>query len=824
MNWRKLILLILVIINFSIAFSLNDNESNQKEFLPLQQSVATSDNMMSIQMNPAFVGITNFNGFGWMHYSKDEKFKNHYKFLVNLKNLDYTYEKKENKVSKHNITIGSEFKNAPNFLQNMYMGSTYSWENSKITEPSYKTGLLYRPSNYSSFGIVSEKSYKETQNYIIGAGFRPFALSDFINPYRLDLSVDLSYNGFYAKEKQWNKPIFGISTEVINGLKIKGTYNMEDKGVQILFSTISLKSESGSIRYMRQKNQDYVSKSYGIDYILFTNKCFKDPLCKSPKKWYQVDTGKRLVTYKAPEFTIGPIKIFSDDVISIEELTEQIIKAKDDDTVQGLLFINKHFTSSLAIKQELISAIKEYKKTGKKVVFYYDNISNSEYVFASSIADKIYLNPNGSVDLKGISINSPYLKELLDKIGISVYNFRSHPTKTAGNTFSECSMTPEEKQSNESLISNLFNQTCKMIEEGRKDKLKLPIKQLIDEGPYLIAQEAYTVGLVDSLFYEDQLENVLKKDFGFKKTTKKVSENQDLNWYHNKKEKVAVVYTQGFITESDGEYGKVTAERKTVNLIRKARKDKSIKGIILRVDSNGGSAKASDIINHEIELARKENFKPVVVSMSGSAASGGYYISMNADKIFAQSGTLTGSIGVINITFTAENLFKKLAINWSLIKKGDNADFGSITRPINDLEKNKIAKSVENTYHQFVTKVAKGRKMSYDSVDQISQGKVWTGEQAKEIGLIDEIGGLTEAKLAMKDLLETDSDIDLINYYKEHSSHLTDFSIDAQPSRVSSKLSVELIDIFFKSYEKWLLLNLDSPLLIPEYDLDEFNH
>ncbi len=319
--------------------------------------------------------------------------------------------------------------------------------------------------------------------------------------------------------------------------------------------------------------------------------------------------------------------------------------------------------------------------------------------------------------------------------------------------FSESEMTASEREVYESILESIYQQMISQIESGRADKILKPVPRIIDEGPYFIAQSAFDLGLVDELIYEDELSAKLKEDFSFSRRNSELADYRSYDWSQPKESHIAVIYASGNIVMGKGKSGQKIAHDSTVKLIRKARKDNRYKGIILRVDSGGGSAQASDIILRELELAQTENNMPVVVSMAGVAASGGYYIAAKADRIIANPSTLTGSIGVIGLAFTATGAFDKIKMNWSTVKKGERADMGSLSRLWTEDEKAIMTSFIEYTYEDFVGKVAAGRKnLSVEDVHKIAQGRVWTGEQAKANGLIDELGGLETAAQHMREL------------------------------------------------------------------------
>jgi len=456
-------------------------------------------------------------------------------------------------------------------------------------------------------------------------------------------------------------------------------------------------------------------------------------------------------------------------------------KLKKDDNVQGLVFKSSNFTARFAQREELKEAFKDFKSSGKKIVFYYEGITGANYAFAASIADEIYLNPIGSIDLKGISATMPYFKDLLDTLGVDIVNLRSHDYKTAGNSLSEAHMTAAERETYEALLNDIYDEMVTMIKEGRGDKLKKPIKQLIDDGPYWDAELAQSLGLIDGVIFEDELEDLIKEKYSADKIVRKYNnEIATTKWSKPRKDKIALIYAIGNIHSGEGLPGKSIGSVTTAKAIKQAREDKSVKGIIIRVDSGGGSALASDVIGREVELCKDgENAKPVIVSMSGVAASGGYYIAAKADEIIAQPTTITGSIGVIGVFPIFERLYDKIHINWDTVKKGKHADLYATHRMPTEEEKEIATEAIHHFYDRFISVVAEGRNMDKEEVHKIAQGRVWTGKQAFKRGLVDALGGMELAVAEMKKMAKLKHEVKLVEFEGDDEDVQLKFGFDA---------------------------------------------
>jgi protease-4 len=810
---KQNILLMLALFLFSTSLCLGQSFSDN--LLP-DQSVATIDNMLSPVINPAALGFGNSEGFGFMQLWDNKKWQDRYWIFANTEGLSYIYEKTDDRVNTHTIVTGSEL-TGPYILPNLYGGTAYKWTNNHVKKGGFRSGVMYRPYDYTSFGFSWDNAYRESPVYQFGIGYRPFAQFPALKEHRLELSVDFDYSknpdGLY---EIW-QPLIGVNTELMDGVKLGGSYNLENESAMLNFSLSHKNAQVGALSHSKDNN------NYGMGYVFLSDNAFLPIAGMKTRQWYTLPIKQQVVTYRASKYSFGPFSVFDDRQTSIESVLAKIKDAAKDPNVSGIVFINKNFAASMALKQEIITEIKLFKATGKKVVFYYDNIGNSDYIFAASIADKIYLNPQGSIDLKGIAINSPYIKDALGKLGIEVMNFRSHPYKTAGNMFSESEMTAQERAEYEQILNSLYAQMCNMIQEGRGKKLSKSVTDVIDSGPYYLAEDALKAGLVDELVYQTQFSERLKKDFKFSGTTAELQDYQTYSWSHNKKTKVAIIYAQGNIVMGKGAVGQKIAQETTVDIIRKARKNDEYKGIILRIDSGGGSAQASGIIHKELELAKTENKKKIVVSMSGVAGSGGYYIACNADYILADPATITGSIGVIGLTFDAERMFKKLYVNWSTVKKGKRSDFGSITRKWTDDEKDIMQKLIAASYQEFVQKVASGRKKGYAEIDSIAMGKIWTGEQALQNGLIDELGGLKEAAVKMKELIKIKGDVELVNVCADKKTLDLTVDMGSLASLFPVVGALKSFEEYVQVYEKWREYGSENTLYVSPLDLEQIS-
>lgn len=442
--------------------------------------------------------------------------------------------------------------------------------------------------------------------------------------------------------------------------------------------------------------------------------------------------------------------------LSMYDIWMNIQKAKVDHRIKSLVLRLGYIQCDWAKVAEIREAILDFRKSGKTAYAYIDEAPDldKEYYLATA-CDRIILHPLGWMGINGIGGYVPFLKKTLDKLGIEAEIEHVEEYKTAYNMFTEKGFTPAHKEMIESIYGDIFSHYVKELAEAR-GKSEKEIRELIDHGFYQ-GDQAMEAGLVDDLLYDDEFENLLR-DKGMK--LYRISHQQYIKIKPtslglNKGKKIALIYGMGAIHSGEGIYQSMGGST-VARLIRRARMDKSITAVIFRVDSPGGSAVASDVIWREVFLTQKE--KPFIVSMSDMAGSGGYWISMAADKIIAQPQTLTGSIGVIFGKFNIVNLSKKLGITSESIVYGKRSDVFSPFRRFTPEERKAIKKETLWIYDRFLTKVAEGRNMNKDDVDKIGKGRVWTGSRAKELGLVDEIGGLSRAIELAKELADIPDD------------------------------------------------------------------
>ncbi len=446
--------------------------------------------------------------------------------------------------------------------------------------------------------------------------------------------------------------------------------------------------------------------------------------------------------------------------VGVQDLIRLINIAKDDKGIKGIVIDPKVSTISYSSVGNVRKALEEFKASGKFIYAYADYMSQKNYYLAS-VADSVFINPNGGISLEGMGMTNVYLKNLLDKLEIEPEIFYVGNFKSATEPLRRTDMSEEDRLQRKNYLNTLFSVMVDDI-AGSRNLDAREVRKVSDNYELRDANDALNKGFVDGLIYYSDFNDILKERLGLKGKDKFSPYN--IQSYYNKNktklissgsDEIAVIYAEGSIEDGDNKPGAITNDQ-YVKLLRKLQSDDKIKGVILRVDSPGGSAMVSDNIWYEIEKLKAAG-KKVVVSMGTYAASGGYYISCNADYIFAEPTTLTGSIGVFGVMMNTSKFFNnKLGITFDTVQTGKftNSFSGFVNK--DEEVKEIIQKSVDEIYEQFIGRVATGRSMDIEKVKEIAQGHIYSGVDALEIGLVDELGDLYNAVDKMAELLGTD--------------------------------------------------------------------
>jgi protease IV len=475
---------------------------------------------------------------------------------------------------------------------------------------------------------------------------------------------------------------------------------------------------------------------------------------------------------------------------TLRQTLDTIRKAKMDSRVKTLVFTPQAAGALWAQLQEVRGALQDFRAAGKPLTAYLEYGGAQEYYLASA-ADRIIMMPAGQLDVSGLATYELFFRGTLDKIGVYPDLLHIGDYKTASNNFTEKTFTPAHKEMYQSLNKDWYDEVVRAIAAGRK-KPEADIRRILEQGPYL-PESARAAGLVDALGYEDQIDDqppvagTRRFDNELYQRVPRSAQARVPN------ARIAVLYAVGTIASGrssfDGPGGNVVGSETFAQWLRKVRVDASVRAVVLRVDSPGGSAIASEVIWRELMLTR--DVKPVIVSMGDVAASGGYYIAVPAHAIVAQPGTITGSIGVVTGKFVVKGALDKIGVGAESVADGHMAEIYSPFRAFTPEERKRVEEQMQSTYELFLSRVSEGRKKGRAQIDAVAQGRVWTGHQARGLGLVDELGGLDRAIQLAKERARLDltKEVDLLIYPPRRSF----YEIVANPFGASVSTGLELL-------------------------------
>ncbi|MCU7615216.1 signal peptide peptidase SppA [Chryseobacterium sp. GMJ5] len=430
--------------------------------------------------------------------------------------------------------------------------------------------------------------------------------------------------------------------------------------------------------------------------------------------------------------------------VLIYDVIEAVKKAKTDDNIKGISIEIDNLNAGITQIDDLRSAIEDFKKSGKFVYAYGNVVSQSSY-YLGSVADQYYLNPSGGIELKGLSTEVTFFKDFAEKYGIGIEVIRHGKFKSAVEPFLRNDISPENKEQLSTLLNDIWENTSSKIAASRKMNTS-QFKTIVDSLYGMIPDQSLKYKLADKLIQKSEYDQLIKAKLNLKEEDKltKISLSKYMDSFKDKDrsdEKVAVLYASGSINNGD-EYNDIYSQ-KYIDYIKELQDDKKIKAVVLRINSPGGSANASDEILFELQQLKKK--KPLIISFGDYAASGGYYIAMAADKIYSEPNTLTGSIGVFGVLPYFKDLANKNGVRSDIVSTNANSAFYSSLNGVTPYGVSLMTRSVEGTYKRFVYFVTQNRKKTFEQIDNIGGGRVWSGTRAKEIGLVDELGSLHDA-------------------------------------------------------------------------------
>ena len=505
----------------------------------------------------------------------------------------------------------------------------------------------------------------------------------------------------------------------------------------------------------------------------------------------------------------------------LDNLRRAIRSAAESDKISGIYLQSGTVFGGMALLQELRNELEEFKKNSGKFIISYSPIYSEGGYYLSSVADEIFIHPVGGMDFSGMASQGIYLKGLFDKLEIEPEVFVVGEYKSAVETFTRTSRSAEDREQTLDFLGDLHRQSIQAVADSRG----MEFERVMEINNQLLAmrvEDTIELGLMDEIRYGDEvrarlmeLVNVEDEDDLNFITASNLNKSGEATSEGRSRDRVAVIYASGEIgsTASSGIY-----DRRLVREIRRARDNDNVKAVVLRVDSPGGGVLASDQIRRELELLKEE--KPLIASMGNVAASGGYWISLPADTIMAQSNTITGSIGIFGLFFNVEGLLtNQLGIETDVVSTGEFSDFPNPTRRMTDIERRMFQDAIEEGYDLFISRVAEGRNMSEEEVRLVAEGRVYSGDRALELGLVDVIGGLNEAVLLAAQLAEIEDDFRIIAYPEQRSFFENLLESMGSGARAQRRIQTEL-GPFYPVYEQLQqVLRMEGAMARMPYDI-----
>lgn len=680
-----------------------------RTYLP-PNSVAMSDDALATFFNPAGLGTNSALNLYYLHTYHTDMAGDDALFVSAPGTgfgMEFITTPNEIDLARYTVSAGHHFGRA------FYFGTNYSWINSdnKLYDKfkSLSVGLLYRRRFFSIGAIGRDLNRPKLLNHTFG---RTYDIGLALRPgtSRTTLSIDL-------QKTQGISDIdlsYAVEIRPVRELILRGTYN-SDSSYDLRFGINFGNFGIGNANYF----DDERNVKNGVAYLHYSAASLTKPIQRK--------------------------RIFLD--LGMDQLDTTLRIAKWDKDIAGVLIRINGSGYGMGKFQEIRDAITEFKDSGRFVICYITDCSTGDYIVASA-CDAILMHPSAEIRLIGLRSERSFYKGALDKLGIQAHLEHIGEYKAASEAFTRDGMSDHHRENQISILDDLYDQLSSEIANARGETPDA-VKELIDQGPFT-AKQAIESKIVDELLYEEKLTDLATQIAGSKVKLVGIAEYANsglssLNW-KIPNPKIAIIEAKGMMVTgesfNDPFTGTTVMGANTIaRAIQRTREDESIKAVVLRIDSGGGLVIAADIIWHE--LVRLTKVKPLVVSMADVAASGGYYIAAPADIIIAEPGTITGSIGVIGGKYSFKGLYNKLGINKEIISRGAHADFYSDYSDYPPEEQKIILKQINEIYDDFITKVALGRsKLSKEDVDNVARGRVWTGRQAKENGLVDELGGL----------------------------------------------------------------------------------
>jgi protease-4 len=726
--------------------------------LPLW-TAATADDPTAIWINPAILGTQKAGGLAYLHTYDDSTFSGDDAFSIVLGNLAFgaelydlrhTTTGPEGRAVSIQSTKRYTLASGSRIARNLYVGTSCAWlssENADIDRgESWSAGALYRPHKKVSIGFLARDLNSPAY---FGTEFKPiFETSLGIRPLDERLTVFANWTaradklkGGLPEEQPASFIAYGLEYAALDGLTLRlGADEDKNLSASILFSIAN--ATLGTLFTRDPGDGEDDQRSYGAA-LLTTGPWWHESVLFPLNNYIEIDLSGE-IGETSPPFSIlgggGPRYILRDLLAKIEH-------AGNSRDIRAILLRCGSVGGSFAAFDELRQAILDFRESGKTVVAYVENPGNGVYYLATA-CDYIVLQPNGYVGLVGLKSEGMFLKGTLEKLGMKAYYARVGKYKAAVELLTEDEYTEPSKEALNALLDDVFDKMIDDIAAGRDWSVE-EVRAKIDRGPF-IPSDALREGLVDTLAYWDEVPDILNRVAGgslSKIGYRQFSKRRPVERRWDEAPVIGIVYGVGGITHGanrrDMWMGEVMGSETIMQALKAMREDDGVDAVVFRVDSPGGMMTASDKIRREVKLTAAK--KPVIVSMGGAAASGGYHISCDGTMILADEATVTGSIGVFNLWLHTRGFFEKLGVNKDIFLRGERADIFPTWREVTDEDLDLTQYYVDKFYEKFVRDVAEGRAMSVDEVNAIAQGRVWSGKRAQEIGLVDRIGGLSEA-------------------------------------------------------------------------------
>lgn len=797
----KMKLFVLLFISVSLLA-----QSSIEPSLP-PTSVAVTDNALAIFSNPAALGYRSGFQFFTLFPFKENEFTGEFGSYFRIGNLGFSgewLESPEDFYQKWQLAVGIPVWKWAN------IGGTRRWFGTVEYRSEYDFGIIARPFPSLSVGSVIKNiggANEFPRLGQFGIGLRPFGE-------RFTIAADISQN-LTDMDEVLSKRLY-IDIEPILGVNLSVLYFTDEQDFRLGLNVNMRSFGYGFTQHNGSENEEIGGSLFFHKSSLLYHTIFKK-------------RGELVLKMKlSGTITEEPTPFFRGKFNSLKGLIDALDEIGQRPDVKAILIELGAFGAGFTKLTEIRNAILKLREKGKKVFCYTESLGNGTY-FLASACDKIFLNPAGTVWIAGTRATSIFFKRLFDKVGIKAEFEYIGAYKSAREPFTRDSMSDADREQTNVLLDDFFSVYVEAISKSRGMNIN-EVKDLINTGIHT-APQALKNGLVDDLIYEDEIDAKLEKILGkkpiiksFKKEYKRGPYQTAWQYPSQSKNKIALIYAVGGITSGKSSRGfamQVMGSQTIAKAIKEAREDKSVKAIVFRIDSPGGSALASDVIWREVLLTTTgKDKKPFIVSMSDVAASGGYYIACAADTIVALPTTITGSIGVLGGKLVFSGLLDKIGINTEIIERGDFASALSSLRSFTDEERKKIKEIIEWAYDDFTNHVAEGRSMSQDSVKKVGEGRVWSGLRAKEIGLVDELGGLEKALEIAKESagIKKEEEVVLKILPKRWSSFI-EFKLSTFFSKQSEfeKLIPAEYEQAIAYFNTWLMNNNEKALMIMPY-------